>query len=191
VYKRQALGEGLEAAAIAEALKDFSSVPGRFEQIKEGQPFSVIVDYAHTPDGLENVLRTARQIARRRIIVVFGCGGDRDKTKRPIMGKIAAEMADVVIATSDNPRTESPTAILQDIETGIKSVLASNPSKSKTVYQVIEDRRLAIKEAINMAEDGDVVLIAGKGHETYQIIGSKTIPFDDRTVAREFLQRRR
>jgi len=178
-----ALAERISPAVIKDALEDFQSVPGRFELVDEGQPFSVIVDYAHTPDGLENVLQTAKEFARGRIIVVFGCGGDRDRTKRPIMGKLAAQYADVVIATSDNPRSEDPEFILQEIEVGIKEGL-----RPDTVYEVIVDRREAIGKAIALARPEDIVLIAGKGHETYQILKDKTIPFDDRQVAREFLK---
>ena len=138
-------------------------------------PFEVIVDYAHTPDGVKNVLETARQIAKGKIISVFGCGGDRDHSKRPIMGQIAAELSDVVIITSDNPRTENPEKILNEIESGI----------GNKNHERIVDRRLAIFKAIELAEAGDVVLILGKGHETYQILNTGTIHFDDREVAHE------
>lgn len=181
-----ALAEGIEPAVIKRALEGFRSVPGRFELVPAGQPFTVIVDYAHTPDGLENVLRTAKQFATGKIIVVFGCGGDRDRTKRPIMGKLAAQYGDIVIATSDNPRSEDPEKILTDIEIGIKEALAGASTQQKR-YEVIVDRRQAILKAITMAEPQDVVLIAGKGHETYQILKDKTIDFDDRQVAREVI----
>ena len=181
-----ALAEGVDVATIKEALEKFTTVAGRFELVDAGQPYAVIVDYAHTPDGLENILRTARQFAEGRIIVVFGCGGDRDKTKRPIMGRLAAELGDIVLATSDNPRTEDPAAILADIETGIRAGLA--PDKT---YEVIPDRRQAISRAIGMAADRDIVIIAGKGHETYQILKDKTIAFDDRDVARAMIKERR
>ncbi|SDF07278.1 UDP-N-acetylmuramoyl-L-alanyl-D-glutamate--2,6-diaminopimelate ligase [Sporolituus thermophilus] len=181
-----ALAEGIEPDVIKTALEAFRSVPGRFEIVDVGQPFTVIVDYAHTPDGLENILKTARQFAQRRIIAVFGCGGDRDRTKRPIMGRLAAEYADVVVATSDNPRTEDPVAILKEIEVGIREGI--KPGKN---YEVIVDRRQAIARALNLAEPQDIVIIAGKGHETYQILKDKTIPFDDREVAREIIREMR
>jgi UDP-N-acetylmuramyl-tripeptide synthetase len=180
------LAENISLDIIKTALENFESVPGRFELVDVGQPFSVIVDYAHTPDGLENILRTAKQFAKGRIIVVFGCGGDRDRTKRPIMGKLAAEYGDVVIATSDNPRTEDPVFILQEVEVGIKQGLTRGAT-----YEVIVDRRQAIAKAIEMAETDDIVIIAGKGHETYQILKNKTVPFDDRQVARELIREMR
>lgn len=181
-----ALAEKVPPDTIKAALEGFASVPGRFELVKAGQPFTVIVDYAHTPDGLENVLKTAQQFVQGKIIVVFGCGGDRDRTKRPIMGKIAVQYGDVVLATSDNPRSEDPHKILLDIEAGIKEALsADNPGKR---YEVIPDRRQAITRAIQLAGPTDVVLIAGKGHETYQILKEKTIDFDDRQVAREVIK---
>ncbi|MDR3564949.1 MAG: UDP-N-acetylmuramoyl-L-alanyl-D-glutamate--2,6-diaminopimelate ligase [Negativicutes bacterium] len=178
-----ALAEGIAPAIIKQAVEDFSSVSGRFELVNAGQRFTVIVDYAHTPDGLENILKTARQFARRRIIVVFGCGGDRDRTKRPIMGKLAMEYGDVVIATSDNPRSEDPHAILEEIEVGLKEGLDNRKS-----YVIIPERREAIARALNLAEPQDVVIIAGKGHETYQILKDRTIAFDDREVAREIIR---
>ena len=180
------LAEGVNPDVIKQALEGFTSVPGRFELVQAGQPFTVIVDYAHTPDGLENVLKTAKQFAQGKIIVVFGCGGDRDRTKRPIMGKLAVQYGDFVLATSDNPRSEDPEKILADIEVGIKEALhADNAGKS---YKVIPDRRQAITQAIRLAKAHDVILIAGKGHETYQILQDKTIDFDDRQVAREVIK---
>ena len=168
---------------IDKALKTFSAVPGRFELIEEGQPFAVVVDYAHTPDGLENILQTAKAIQANRIIVVVGCGGDRDATKRPIMGRIAAQYGDVVYVTSDNPRTEDPIQIVKDVEVGVKDGL-----REGTYYEVIVDRREAIQHAIQNAKPGDIVLIAGKGHEDYQILKDKTIHFDDREEARAALK---
>lgn len=156
------------------------SVPGRFESVECGQEFGVVVDYAHTPDELENVLRTARDLVSKRLIVVFGCGGDRDRGKRPIMGAIGADMADVVIVTSDNPRTEKPEAIIDDVVGGIA------PDRRSAV-DVVVDRREAIGAAVRRAEPGDLVVIAGKGHEDYQIFADRTIHFDDREVAREIL----
>ena len=179
-----ALVENIEIKIIKEALEHMDGVSGRFEVVDEGQKFSVIVDYAHTPDGLKNVLSTARQIAQKRIITVFGCGGDRDQTKRPIMGKIATELADVVIATSDNPRSEDPEFILSQVEAGVLSALTGDKYHEK-----ITDRKAAIFRAIELADEGDVVVIAGKGHEDYQILKDKTIHFDDKEVAREALRR--
>lgn len=177
-----ALAEKIEPAKIKATLETFQSVPGRFELVDEGQDFSVIVDYAHTPDGLENILHTARQIAKKRIITVFGCGGDRDRTKRPIMGKIAAQLSDVVIATSDNPRTEDPEFILSQVEEGVKEALGDKE------HQKITDRRSAIFRAIELAKPQDIVVIAGKGHENYQILKEETIHFDDKEVAREAIR---
>ena len=167
----------LDEEKIAAGVRALSGVPGRFEAVDEGQPFTVIVDYAHTPDSLDNVLRAARDIARGRLIVVFGAGGDRDRGKRPLMGKIAADLADVVVVTSDNPRSEEPVAIIQDILQGAGMDVEIDP-----------DRRSAIARALGLAEDGDVVVIAGKGHEQGQEIGAEKLPFDDRAVAREALR---
>lgn len=181
-----ALAEGVKPETVKKALEKFTSVPGRFELVQAGQSFSVIVDYAHTPDGLENVLTTAKQLAKGKIIVVFGCGGDRDRTKRPIMGGLAIKYGDIVIATSDNPRSEDPEKILADIEVGIKATLVKDGASK--MYEVIPDRRQAITKAIKLAESQDIVLIAGKGHETYQILKERTIDFDDRQVAREVIK---
>ncbi|MEN1759530.1 UDP-N-acetylmuramoyl-L-alanyl-D-glutamate--2,6-diaminopimelate ligase [Anoxynatronum sibiricum] len=167
---------GIAPDRICEALKVVGGVPGRLEQISEFTSFGVVVDYAHTPDALENVLNTIRQFTENRIITVFGCGGDRDKIKRPLMGKISGELSDISILTSDNPRSEDPMEILRMIEMGIR--------ETKGAYQVIENRKNAIKEALLLAKSGDVVLIAGKGHETTQTIGHVTTHFDDREVAR-------
>lgn len=177
-----ALAEGISPEKIKTSLEKFRSVPGRFELVDEGQNFSVIVDYAHTPDGLENILHTARQIAKKRIITVFGCGGDRDRTKRPIMGRIAAELSDVVLATSDNPRTEDPEFILSQVEEGVLEKLGGKQ------HEKITDRRAAIFRAIELAAPDDIVVIAGKGHEDYQILKDKTIHFDDKEVAREAIR---
>lgn len=170
-----AAAENIRPDVIKRALENFKSVPGRFERIFSDAPFEVIVDYAHTPDGVKNVLETARQIVKGKIITVFGCGGDRDNSKRPIMGKLAAALSDIVIATSDNPRTEDPEKILDEIEIGI----------GDKIHERITDRRTAIFRAIELAQAGDFVLILGKGHETYQILKDKTIHFDDREVAKE------
>ena len=178
------LAEHVAATDIAAALTAFTGVPGRFELVREGQDFAVIVDYAHTPDGMENVLRTARAVTKGRIIAVFGCGGDRDRTKRPIMGRIGAEMADIAILTSDNPRTEDPAAIVDEVERGVLPVIGDKP------YEKIVDRRTAIFHAIGRAQAGDTVVILGKGHETYQILKDGTIHFDDREQAREAIRSR-
>ena len=169
---------GIEDDAIAYGVRELRGVPGRFEAVDEGQPFAVLVDYAHTPDSLENVLRTARDLAHNRVICVFGCGGDRDRGKRPLMGRIAAELAHLAIVTSDNPRSEEPDAIIAEILEGAGSEAEVEP-----------DRREAIARAVATATDGDIVVIAGKGHEQGQQFADRTIPFDDREVAREALRR--
>jgi UDP-N-acetylmuramoyl-L-alanyl-D-glutamate--2,6-diaminopimelate ligase len=162
--------------AIAEGLAAVQAVPGRFETIDEGQPFTVVVDYSHTPASLETALRSARGLTEGRVLVVFGAGGDRDRGKRPHMGKVAVGLADVAIVTSDNPRSEDPLAIIQDVLQGAGVEVEMDP-----------DRRSAIERAIGLAEPGDVVLIAGKGHEQGQEISGVVLPFDDRAVAREAL----
>jgi len=169
---------GIEDDAIARGVRELRGVPGRFEAVDEGQPFAVLVDYAHTPDSLENVLRTARDLAQNRLICVFGCGGDRDRGKRPLMGRIASELADLAIVTSDNPRSEEPDAIIGEIVAGAAGEIEVEP-----------DRREAIARAIDAAQEGDVVVIAGKGHEQGQQFADRTVPFDDRDVAREALRR--
>jgi len=179
------LALGLEPAAIGVALATVGTVAGRFEQVSAGQPFLVVVDYAHTPDALERVLTTARKLTRGRLGVVFGCGGDRDRGKRPIMGEIAARLADRVWVTSDNPRSERPEAIIDEILVGVRAA-GAEPGR----YAVEPDRSRAIHDALHWADAGDTVVIAGKGHETYQIVGSDVLPFDDREVARRILQER-
>jgi UDP-N-acetylmuramoyl-L-alanyl-D-glutamate--2,6-diaminopimelate ligase len=170
---------GMDLQLIASLLPQFPGVPGRMEKVQIAtQDISVIVDYAHTPDSLENLLRAARPFISGKVICVFGCGGDRDRTKRPKMGQIAAQLADVVVVTSDNPRTEAPERILQDILAGIKSPIEP---------VVICDRATAIRTAILQAQPGDGILIAGKGHEDYQILGTEKIHFDDREQARAAL----
>ncbi len=178
-----ALAEGLTLETIRDGLASLPGVPGRLEIVDEGQPFLVLVDYAHTPDGVDNVLRAVRAFSEKKVITVFGCGGDRDRMKRPIMGSIAAEYSDFVIVTSDNPRSEDPERILTDIEAGL-------PDKhySADRYELMADRARAISNAISMANSGDVVVIAGKGHETYQIMKDGTIHFDDREVARQAIR---
>lgn len=169
---------GYPLEVVLKALGTIRGVPGRFESVRAGQPFLVIVDYAHTPDGLENVLSTAREFTSGKLYTVFGCGGDRDKKKRPLMGEAASRWSDYLIVTSDNPRTEEPPSIIQDILPGIKDV----------EYTVIEDRRSAIVHACEVATSGDTIVIAGKGHEDYQIIGKTTIHFDDREEVRKALR---
>lgn len=160
--------------SIVKSIENIEGIAGRFELIDEGQNFTVIVDYAHTPDSLENVLKTVKQFSKGKTLVVIGCGGDRDKTKRPLMAQIATKYADIAIFTSDNPRTENPKHILADMEAGVQG----------KGYHTIIDREQAIKFAISSAKEHDIIVIAGKGHETYQIIGDKSFVFDDRHVAR-------
>lgn len=177
-------GLGISVEAAAASLTSFDGVPGRFESVDEGQPFQVIVDYAHTEDGLRNVLRTARELCCGRVIVVFGCGGDRDRMKRPRMGAAVAELADFAVVTSDNPRTEDPERIIRDVEPGLR-----NAGKHKEDdYEIMGDRTEAIRRAIEVAKPGDLVMIAGKGHEDYQILGTRRVRFDDREVARRILK---
>ena len=174
-----AIETGYDLDAVVDGLAHCAGAPGRFERVPNNSDFAVIVDYAHTDDALMNTLRTARDLVQGRIITVFGCGGDRDRTKREPMGRIAGEYSDLVFITSDNPRTEDPLKIISEIETGIRSTGAA--------FFSVSDRREAIYRAIASARSGDVVIIAGKGHETYQIIGSDKFHFDDKQVAREAL----
>jgi UDP-N-acetylmuramoyl-L-alanyl-D-glutamate--2,6-diaminopimelate ligase len=174
---------GLDLTSAAAALASAEQVPGRFESIDEGQPFAVVVDYAHTPDSLENVLGAARRITSGRLISVFGCGGDRDREKRPLMGRAAAELSDVAVVTSDNPRSEEPAAIIEQIEAGIDD-------RAPAEIAVEQDRRAAIAIALGRAREGDTVVIAGKGHEQGQEFeDGRKIPFDDRDVARDELRK--
>ncbi|WP_411679199.1 UDP-N-acetylmuramoyl-L-alanyl-D-glutamate--2,6-diaminopimelate ligase [Clostridium thailandense] len=174
------LGEGISMEIVKEGLENMLCVPGRCEIVTKNYNlgYEVIVDYAHTPDGLENILRTAREFTKGKLISVFGCGGDRDNTKRPIMGKIGSELSDLAVITSDNPRSEDPMSIIKEIETGIL----------KDNYIVIENRREAIKKAMELAQKDDVVVVAGKGHEDYQILKDKTIHFDEREVIAEIVK---
>jgi UDP-N-acetylmuramoyl-L-alanyl-D-glutamate--2,6-diaminopimelate ligase len=165
---------------IQEGVSRLRQIPGRFEKIDEGQPFLVFVDYAHKYDALKNVLRTARPLARERVIVVFGCGGDRDRTKRPLMGEAAGTLSDLVVLTSDNPRSEDPISIMNDVMVGLQ--------KAGRPYLTEVDRGAAIRRALGEARAGDVVVIAGKGHETYQVLKDRTVSFDDREVARAVLR---
>jgi len=174
---------GFSPDVIQKGLEGLKGVPGRMEKVSGAQSFTVIVDYAHTEDALRKIMGSLRKLAPKRLITVFGCGGDRDRSKRPLMGQAAAEMSDWVYVTSDNPRSEDPSKIILDIEVGIRRVRSEG-------YSIILDRAEAIHAAIDFAQPGDIVLLAGKGHETYQIIGSQTLPFDDRNLARQALKRR-
>lgn len=175
-----ALVLGISAEDIKTGLEGMSSVPGRIEMLPTGTPYRVILDYSHVPDALMNILTTVRQFAKGRVIAVFGCGGDRDQGKRPMMGEIAGKLADLSILTSDNPRTEDPMKILAAIEEGIK------PTGGK--YVVIENRREAIRYAMKQGEKGDIIVLAGKGHETYQEINGVKHPFDEKVVVQELLE---
>lgn len=174
------LCEGVDLITVKKGLESMESVPGRCEIVTKSYDlgYEVVVDFAHTPDGLQNILKTAREFTNGKLICVFGCGGDRDNTKRPIMGKIGTELSDFAVITSDNPRTEEPMSIINEIVAGVKT----------HNYMVIENRREAIKEAMKMANKGDVVVVAGKGHETYQILKDKTIHFDEREVVADIIR---
>jgi UDP-N-acetylmuramoyl-L-alanyl-D-glutamate--2,6-diaminopimelate ligase len=188
-----AVALGLPLEAIERGIAALAGVPGRFELVTHGEEdVAVVVDYAHTDDALKNLLETARSLAPRRVITVFGCGGDRDRTKRPLMGAVASRLSDVVIVTSDNPRSEDPGAIIDEILLGIPGGVQEErrPARGSRVLRVI-DRRTAIERAVDLAEPGDLVVIAGKGHEKTQTIGDRTIRFDDVDVAREALAARR
>ena len=174
---------GIDINDIIEKMKSVKKVPGRFETINEKQDYMVVVDYAHTDDGLINILQALKELKKGKIITVFGAGGDRDKTKRPKMAKAAAKYSDYVIITSDNPRTEDPSEILKDVEAGLIEI-----NFPKERYEIIEQRENAIAKAVEIVQTGDIVLIAGKGHETYQIIGKEKHHFDDREVARKYIK---
>lgn len=169
----------IPASAIVKGIARLAAIPGRLEAVEAGQPFKVFVDFAHTEDALFNVLSLLREIASRRIVTVFGCGGNRDRTKRPRMGKVACKFSDHVIITSDNPRSEEPGDIASEIEDGVRGAFSN--------YDIIVDRHEAIAKALEVAEKGDIVIIAGKGHETYQIIKDRTLAFDDRMVVKNLL----
>ena len=175
-----ALSYGLDWATIARGIAECPPVPGRFERVDEGQPFLVVVDYAHTDDALRNTIAVARQLKPRRVITLFGCGGDRDRAKRPLMGMAAGEASDFVVLTSDNPRSEDPLAIMNDALVGLR--------RFDTPHLVEPDRAAAIRAALRHAQAGDIVILAGKGHEPYQILKDRVIHFDDREVAREALR---
>jgi UDP-N-acetylmuramoyl-L-alanyl-D-glutamate--2,6-diaminopimelate ligase len=165
---------------VARGIAGLAAVPGRFERVDQGQPFVVVVDYAHTDDALRNVIAVARGLNPKRIVTLFGCGGDRDRAKRPLMGFAAAEGSDFVVLTSDNPRSEDPLAIMNDALVGIR--------RTDVAHVIEPDRAAAIARALNEAREGDIVILAGKGHEPYQVLKDRTIPFDDRAVAREVLK---
>jgi len=176
------LALGIPPETAIAGLVSLPGVPGRLERVAAGQDFTVVVDYAHTDDALKNLLETVRELRPRRIITVFGCGGDRDRTKRPLMGAVASRLSDVVVVTSDNPRSEPPESILEEIQRGMNGTRGAE-------RHVIVDRREAIGRALEMARPGDAVVIAGKGHEGYQVLRDRTVPFDDRQVARDALAR--
>src|SRR5262245_27012780 len=179
---------GVSIDAIEEGFRTLAGVPGRFELVSSsGDDITVVVDYAHTDDALRNLLETARPLASRRLITVFGAGGDRDRTKRPLMGMVAARLSDVVVITSDNPRNEDPKRIIEDVQRG----LTPDTRRPDQPTLALVDRREAITKAVELANPGDLVLVAGKGHEKYQAIGDRVLPFDDVVVAREALARRR
>ncbi len=174
-----ALIAGAQPRQVTAGLSSVKAVPGRAEVLDTHTPFKVILDYSHSPDALENILATSREFTRGRIVVVYGCGGDRDRGKRPHMGRVAGRLADYSILTSDNPRTEDPMSIIRQIEDGAKSIGAA--------YEVIENRREAIRRALQMGEEGDVIILAGKGHETYQEVNGVKRPFDEKQIVRELL----
>jgi UDP-N-acetylmuramoyl-L-alanyl-D-glutamate--2,6-diaminopimelate ligase len=176
-----ALALGIRPDVIKKGIESFRSVPGRLEPVDHGQPFKVFVDFAHTEDALYNVLSLLRDVTQEgRIITLFGCGGNRDRSKRPLMGKVACRLSDKVVITSDNPRFEDPDLIISEIEKGIKGRF--------TNYEISPDRKKAIDKALRSARSGDIVLIAGKGHEKYQIVNDKIVPFDDCEVASSILR---
>jgi UDP-N-acetylmuramoyl-L-alanyl-D-glutamate--2,6-diaminopimelate ligase len=171
---------GIGEEVMRRSLSRLKSIPGRFERVGEDTPYYVFVDYAHTPDALENLLTAAKALRKARVITVFGCGGDRDRKKRPKMGRIVENLSDICVVTSDNPRTEDPLAIIEEIKAGMTGTRAV----------IIPDRREAIHRAVGMAAPGDIVLVAGKGHEDYQILGARRIHFDDREIVREAIEAR-
>jgi UDP-N-acetylmuramoyl-L-alanyl-D-glutamate--2,6-diaminopimelate ligase len=185
---------GVPAERIAAGIVRCTNVPGRLEAITAGQPFNVLVDYAHKPDAIEKVLHSVRQLTANRLLTVFGCGGDRDRGKRPLMGEAAGQLSDIVILTSDNPRTEDPWQIIAEAEAGLIQAEQRKVTETEAVatlqrgYLVIADRRAAIRAALTGARSGDVVVIAGKGHEDYQIIGTTKHHFDDREEVRNCLR---
>jgi UDP-N-acetylmuramyl-tripeptide synthetase len=175
------LAAGISIEDSAKALSEFKNVPGRLERVESGRDFSVFVDYAHTDDALENVLKTLKPICEGRLITIFGCGGDRDRTKRPRMAAAAEKYSDIIFVTSDNPRSEGPLSIIEDIKAGFSQ-------KTQAAIDIEPNRKDAIRKAVEIARKGDIILIAGKGHETYQIIGDQTLHFDDRETAEELIR---
>ncbi len=182
---------GIESDAVVEGVRRCSGAPGRLEAVAAPAGVRVLVDYAHKPDALSAVLDTLRGLGPRRLVCVFGCGGDRDRGKRPIMGEIAGRLADVAVLTSDNPRTESPLAIIAEVEAGLAAAaiqrIDERAATTSSGYVVEPDRRDAIALALRISSPGDIVVIAGKGHEDYQLVGSQRLDFDDRVVARELV----
>jgi UDP-N-acetylmuramoyl-L-alanyl-D-glutamate--2,6-diaminopimelate ligase len=175
-----ALSYGFDWSTISQAIAECRRVPGRFENVEAGQPFLVVVDYAHTDDALRNVIAIARELSPKRVITLFGCGGDRDRAKRPLMGMAAGEASDFVVLTSDNPRSEDPLDIINDALVGLR--------RFDTPHIIEPDRKKAIQAALKEAKPGDIAILAGKGHEPYQVLKDRTIDFDDREVARELLR---
>jgi len=174
-----AIGVGISTDQIQSGIRRLAAVSGRFEKVDEGQPFLVLVDYAHTDDALKNALEAARELTGKRLVVVFGCGGERDRTKRPLMGEVAGQLSDLAILTSDNPRSEDPILIMNDVLVGLQ--------RTGRPYIAEVDREIAIQKALAEAREGDLVLLAGKGHESYQVLKDRTIPFKDPEVARRIL----
>jgi len=177
-----AIMEGIDLKTIKKGIEGTKQIPGRLQLVKNKTGFKIFIDYAHTDDALKKVLNTLATVKKKNLIVVFGCGGQRDAAKRPRMGRVASNKADFVIITTDNPRDENPKLIAEEIRKGLK--------KNYKNYEIILDRKKAIKKAISIATDGDIVLIAGKGHEAYQIVGDKKIPFNDEEVVKDILKRR-
>ena len=196
ILRHELTGHSSALRAIEQGVAALAHVPGRFELVSAPpDEVRVVVDYAHTDDALKNLLETARPLASGRLITFFGCGGDRDRTKRPLMGAVATRLSDLVILTSDNPRSENPDGIIDEIKRGIVTPAdrtgARGGAPQSTPHLAIADRKAAIERAIQEARAGDLVLIAGKGHEKYQVIGDRVLPFDDVEVARAALARRR
>jgi UDP-N-acetylmuramoyl-L-alanyl-D-glutamate--2,6-diaminopimelate ligase len=189
-----AVSLGLSTEEIKTGIKKAKNIPGRMEEVRNDKGIKIFIDYAHTGDALKNVLKTINELTDRKIITIFGCGGDRDREKRPVMGKVAAHYSNILFVTSDNPRTEDPNKIIKEIEAGVveENIIKKNKTSSATdtdkVYFIEKNRSIAIKEGISMAKPGDLVLIAGKGHETYQISGNKKHHFDDREEAMRALK---
>ena len=170
---------GIDFGSVVKSMPLCEGVKGRIEVVPTNRDFTIIIDYAHSPDGLQNIITSLKEIAKGRVVTVFGCGGDRDKTKRPLMGNIASMLSDYCVVTSDNPRSENPSAIIDDILEGMQNC--------STPYKVVENRKEAIRFAIENAQKDDIILLAGKGHETYQILPTGTIHFDEREAVAEIL----